>query len=172
MHYFKKIMLVLALSWIAHATVAQSSYKTGIGLRLGPTYGFTVKHFINNKLAFEGLVSSRYYGSNSNGWNRNRGATFTGLLEWHFPIGNIQGFNWFVGGGLHLGVLEGYNNHPVYYDNRLYLMIGLDAIGGIEYTLPNAPITFQADVKPSIHIIEYVGVWWDEIALSVRYTFK
>ena len=52
------------------------------------------------------------------------------------------------------------------------MMIGLDAIGGVEYTLPNAPVTFQADIKPTIHLVEYLSIWWfDEIALSVRYTF-
>lgn len=169
MRYLKEFIVVLSFVFVASMATAQSNYKTSIGLRLGPSYGFTIKHFISDKIALEGLVTSRYYGLGA--WGSNPGIMFTGLAAWHFPIGNIQGFNWFIGGGFHIGVLEGYNNHPFLRDNRPYILTGLDVVGGVEYTLPNAPFTFQADLKPSIHLIEYVGIWSDEVAVSVRYTF-
>ncbi len=175
MQYLKTVIIGLVLLFVADSIQAQSYYKTGIGLRLGPTYGFTIKHFISDKVALEGLVTSRYYGGRGygrGGWNGNPGLMLTGLAEWHFPIGSIQGFNWFIGGGFHLGVLGGYSSHPKFKDDRPYLLTGLDFVGGIEYTLPNAPFTFQADIKPSFHLIEYFGVWYNEAALSVRYTFR
>ncbi|MGH1336425.1 MAG: hypothetical protein ACRBFS_09885 [Aureispira sp.] len=175
MHYLKEFIVVLSFLLVAHFATAQSNYKTGVGLRLGPSYGFTIKHFISDKVALEGLVTSRYYGlgggASRGSWNNNPGAMFTGLAEWHFPIGNVQGFNWFIGGGFHLGVLGGYNSHSIFGEDRPYILTGFDFVGGVEYTLPNAPFTFQADVKPSVHLIEYVGIWYDDIAVSVRYTF-
>lgn len=174
MRYLKEFIVVLVLVVAAYGATAQSNYKTGIGLRLGPTYGFTIKHFISDRVALEGLVTSRYYGVGGfgrGGWNGNPGLTLTGLAEWHFPIGNVAGFNWFIGGGFHVGVLGGYKNHPQFGDDRPYVLIGLDAIGGIEYTLPNAPFTFQLDVKPSFHFVEYFGVWYNEAAITARYTF-
>jgi hypothetical protein len=175
MRYLKEMITVLALLCIVTYSQAQRNYNTAIGLRLGPTYGFTIKHFISDRVALEGLVTSRYYGAGiygRGGWNGSPGLMLTGLAEWHFPIGNIQGFNWFVGGGFHLGVMGGYRAHPHFGNDRAYFLTGLDAIGGVEYTLPNAPVTFQADIKPSFHLVEYFGVWYNEAALTVRYTFR
>lgn len=178
MRYLKELVVVLSLLLVAHFATAQSNYKTGIGLRLGPMYGFTIKHFVSDKVALEGLITTGYYGRGvgpgpwgRGGWYGNPGALFTGLAEWHFPIGNVRGFNWFIGGGFHFGVLGGYNDHPVFPEDRSYILTGLDFIGGVEYTLANAPFTFQADFKPSFHLIEYFGVWYNEFALTARYTF-
>lgn len=145
-------------------TQAQA-YKTSIGGRLGPSYGATIKHFFAPKVAIEGLITGRYTGGwYGNIYGRNGftpGVSGTLLFEWHFPIGRVEGFYWFIGGGFHAGV----------WDNPAYPLIGLDAIGGIEYTFRNIPLTLQADLKPAFHIFDRQWVWYDEFAISARYTF-
>jgi len=174
--FFLVIILLLGSS---QTTTQAQSYKTAVGGRIGPAYGFTIKHFFTPKMAFEGLVTTRYFGGfrgipGAGGyghWNSTPGVNVTALVEWHFPIGKIEGFNWFIGGGLHVGVWGGYNGHPWFNNNRPYFMMGLDAIGGVEYTFAKIPLTLQADYKPSFHFFEYLGVWYDGFAVSARYTF-
>lgn len=157
---------------------AQKNYNTSIGGRVGPSYGFTIKHFFAEKVAFEGLVTSRYFGPFGKGikwhyghWNSTPGVNITALVQWHFPIGRVEGFNWFIGGGAHIGVWGGYSDHPHIQEDRPYVLTGLDVVGGVEYTFSKIPLTLQADIKPSIQFFEYLGVWYDEVAISARYTF-
>lgn len=176
----KKVLLIgLLLTVVLGSQLNAQDYKTSIGGRLGPSYGFTIKHFFSEKFAFEGLVTSRYFGPTNLGvigynyghWNSTPGVNITGLVQWHFPIGRIEGFNWFIGGGAHIGVWGGYNTHPYFGTDRPYVLFGIDAIGGIEYTFSQIPLTLQLDVKPSLHFLEYLGIWYDEVAISARYTF-
>ena len=170
---------LIALLLGTSKTTRAQNYTTAIGARIGPSYGFTVKHFFSEKLAIEGLVTSRYYGpfkgsaiQGAYGFgNGALGLNLTALIEYHFPIGNIEGLNWFVGGGFHLGVWQGEGNHPWFPDTKAYFLTGIDAIGGVEYTFSEIPLTLQVDIKPSLHFIEYFGIWYDEFAVTARYTF-
>ena len=171
------ILAILLL--VSSETHAQKNYNTSVGVRLGPSYGFSIKHFFAEKVAFEGLVTSRYLGgikglpSNAYGhWSSTPGVNVTALFEWHFPIGKVQGFNWFIGAGAHVGVWGGYSSHPHFNnENRPYVLTGLDAVGGVEYTFAKIPLTLQVDIKPSFHFVEYLGIWYDEVALTARYAF-
>ncbi|WMX15577.1 MULTISPECIES: hypothetical protein [unclassified Aureispira] len=172
-------ILLLVSTEQAHA---QKNYNTSIGGRLGPSYGFSLKHFFAERVAFEGLVTSRYFGPYRRGpvprgyayghWNTTPGVNLTALFEWHFPIGRVRGFNWFIGGGGHVGVWGGYVDHPYFDDDtRPYVLTGLDFVAGVEYTFEKIPLTLQADIKPSFHFFEYLGVWYDEAAITARYAF-
>jgi len=172
----KKVLLIGMLLTVALGSQLNAQdYKTAIGGRLGPSYGFTIKHFFSEKFAFEGLVTSRYFGraglAGLGHWSSTPGVNVTGLVQWHFPIGNIEGFKWFIGGGAHIGVWGGYNTHPYFSTDRAYFLVGLDAVGGIEYTFSNIPLTLQVDIKPSFNFFEYLGILYDEVAISARYTF-
>ncbi|MCH2021403.1 MAG: hypothetical protein MK207_02885 [Saprospiraceae bacterium] len=156
------------------------NYNTSVGGRIGPSYGFTLKHFMSQRLAVEGLITSRYLGPYRTGFfwpayrfgNGALGVNFSVLVEYHFPIARIEGFNWFIGGGAHVGIWAGETGHPWFPNSdRAYFLTGVDLVGGVEYTFSKIPLTLQADIKPSVHFIEYLGVWYDEIAVSARYTF-
>lgn len=188
MKYAITTFLAILLIVSSKETHAQKNYDTSIGLRLGPSYGFSVKHFFAERIAFEGLVTSRYFGHGLRGvpgvpgglpkgnayghWNSTPGINLTALFEWHFPIGKVKGFNWFIGGGAHIGIWGGYDGHP-YFDNedRPYILTGLDVVGGVEYTFEKIPLTLQLDIKPSFHFVEYFGIWYDEVGLTARYVF-
>ena len=63
-----------------------------------------------------------------------------------------------------------YSPHGLLGDNtQLYL--GVDGIAGIEYTMPDFPLNFSLDYKPVINLIGGTGIWWGDIAGSIRYTF-
>lgn len=156
----KKILLTTALIAIVSVVGYTQSYNTAIGARVGNSNGATVKHFIGYQSALEGIVSTRWQGFN-----------FTGLYELQYPIGNVENFYWFIGAGGHIGAWDGDNN-PWFEDRDDHVVIGIDGIIGMEYTLKEAPLNFGIDWKPSLNLVEHSGFWGDEFALSVRFAFK
>ncbi|GAB3008208.1 hypothetical protein GCM10027284_28320 [Cyclobacterium sediminis] len=151
---FAMMALVLMFS-LSNESKAQA-YNTGVGLRLGASSGLSVKHFISQDAALEGILHTRW-----------RGLLITGLYEVHRDIEDVDGLNWFYGGGAHIG---SWNNSSKYdYDGST--VIGIDGIIGLEYVLEELPLNFSLDFKPAINIINNGGFWGDEFALSVRYIF-
>jgi hypothetical protein len=68
-------------------------HGTGIGVRGGLSNGLTVKHFIGEKTAIEGLLASRWGGLN-----------ITGLYEIHNAAAfDVSRLNWYYGLGAHIG---------------------------------------------------------------------
>lgn len=156
----KKLLITSLLVLIVSVVGYSQAYRTGIGVRLGNSNGVTVKHFISNQGALEGILSTRWGGFN-----------FTGMYEHQYQIGSVQNFYWFIGAGGHAGVWDGDPN-PWFEDNNDHVVIGADGIIGMEYTLKNAPLNFGLDWKPSINLIEDTGFWGDEFGLSVRFAIK
>ncbi|HBZ20540.1 MAG TPA: hypothetical protein DEO60_05385, partial [Bacteroidales bacterium] len=58
----KKIVLTLTLVIFIYAFASAQDYKTGVGLRLGFSNGLTIKHFVSQRSALEGLLSTRWRG--------------------------------------------------------------------------------------------------------------
>lgn len=153
------LFLISGIFLIPNKTKAQD-YNTGIGLRGGLSYGLTVKHFIGDNAALEGIFASRWKGMN-----------ITGLYEIHHWLGDVEGLRWYYGGGGHIGFWRGYNNHPWFKEDRSYTVIGVDGILGIEYNFSEIPLNLSLDWKPAFNIIGYSGFWGDSGALSIRYIF-
>lgn len=152
-----------------------SSYNTGIGLRLGNwESGLTVKHFINNNAAIEGILSSGWY---------HRGSRLTALYEVQKPLGG-NGFYWFWGVGGHVGLyndrywsngdcVNGRYWHKGEWrpcDDGRRTTLGVDGIIGLEYKFPQAPFTLGIDFKPSIDLVGW-GRHYGDGAFTVRYAF-
>lgn len=150
-------------------------YNTGIGLRFGGwETGLTVKHFVKDGAAIEGIFSS--------GWHY-RGTRITGLYEWQKSISGANGLYWFVGVGAHVGF---YNERYWYkgdckdgryeYRGEWYncdgtrAVIGLDGIIGLEYKFQEIPFTIGVDLKPSIDLFGW-GRHYGDGAFTVRYAF-
>ena len=161
----RKLVLVTILSLFAFSfqTMAQN-YNLGIGIRTGYFNGLTVKKFTGGTTAIEGLLTTR--------WN---GFTIAGLLEFDNAIADVDGLSWFYGFGGHVGFWEN-NSNAWYYDpdytGNQHTVIGLDGILGLEWTIPNAPLSFQLDWKPEFHLIGATGFRGDGAALSIRYAIK
>ena len=134
-------------------------YKTGVGARLGFFNGLTVKHFIDDGHALEGILSTR--------WN---GFIITGLYEFQQQFDDINNLEWFFGGGAHVGFWET-GKYP-YGERDANSVFGLSLIIGIEYTFDEFPFSASLDWKPAFNLLGDSRWWGDGIALSIRYTFR
>ena len=155
----KKAILVLFV--IAAATgLFTMDYGTGIGVRGGLSNGITVKHFINEKTAVEGLLSSRWGGLN-----------ITGLYQIHNAAAfDVQRLNWYYGVGAHIGFWSG-KDVGWADDDENYTVIGIDGIIGIEYNFEELPFNIGLDWKPAFNLIGNTKFWGDGGALSLRFVF-
>lgn len=164
----KKFTLALAALLVAGASQAQD-YKNSIGIRLGSGYydmvSASFKTFITQPAALEfnlGFDSDKFAGDNFTN------LSLSGAYQHHFPIGTIDGFKWFVGGGAVL------SNTFSDYDEVKGFSAGIFPTGGVDYKLKNAPFAFSADIRPTIHIVNGAGHYKGFYAnggVTARYTF-
>ena len=149
------LILIVTVSFAVHA----QDYRTSLGLRAGLPVGVTLKHFLSDRNAVEGILASR--------WG---GFLITGLYEIEHWTGEYPALNWYWGFGAHLGTwTRGYNPRlDAAYNGAV---IGIDGIVGVEYTFDQIPLNLSLDLMPSLNIIGYTG--WGGIngALSIRYVF-
>ena len=154
----RKIILTLVLALSIVAMASAQDYNTGIGLRGGFSQGLTIKHFLGEKAAVEGLLTTR--------WG---GFEITGLYEIHNTAFEVDHLKWYYGGGAHIGFWGGNSSWGTVGTN--YTVIGIDGILGIEYSFSEAPINIGLDWKPAFNLVGYSGFWGDGGALSIRYIF-
>lgn len=135
-------------------------YQTALGVRLGNPSGVTVQHYIGGNTALEGILGL------GPDW-----FTLTGLYELHQPFNDPQGLGWYVGGGAHIGGLNGGYDYSNKHYNGGAFILGVDGILGLDYTIPGAPLNLSLDWKPMINLTPFAGFFGGEFGLSVRYTF-
>ncbi len=161
-----KFFTIALLLLFARNTEAQE-YSTGIGIRGGYiTPGLTVKHFINEHAAIEGIIGSRWHGF-----------SITALYEMHKDGAlGIDNLDWQYGAGAHLGYYNGY--YYYYYKNGTYYTrekgnvaaIGINGIFGLEYKFQEIPFTLSFDFMPYFDFT-YRGTGFIDAGLSFRYVF-
>jgi hypothetical protein len=152
MRHLPLVFFFLFFTVISNRSEAQD-YKLAIGLRLStvsPTISdaVTVKYFLNDHSAIEGLVS---FGTRFG---------IGGLYEVEEQIGGVKSLNWFFGGGAYVG----FQNNLVY--------TGPMGIVGIDYKFENAPVDLSLDWKPELDISPQINFVPDAFALSARFTLK
>jgi hypothetical protein len=127
--FMKKLPLVFLFFLIGLGASAQK-YRTAIGARIDRNdFGVSLQQKIMERNTLEGIFA---VGS--------RDATGTVLFEHHFPILG-KGFNYYLGGGAHVGSLK---DHGTFF--------GGDVILGTELKLPIFPLLLSFDIKPAMHI--------------------
>ncbi|TAF45662.1 MAG: hypothetical protein EAZ51_08910 [Sphingobacteriales bacterium] len=151
----QKIFLKISLFTFAGILLANISqaqeYGTGVGIRIGGFQnGLTVKHFISDNDAVEGILG---IGSGA--------FVVTGFYQRHADAFDVDGLKWFYGVGAHVGGIS---------KNNAGLMLGADAILGLEWVIPQVPLSLTADLHPRLELLNgaLLGI---EPALSIRYTF-
>lgn len=155
-----KKILMTAIAMICFVTFSNAQdYNTGIGLRGGLSNGVTLKQFIGNRVALEGILTTRW-----------QGFSITGLYEIHDQAFEVDRLNWYYGVGAHIGFWNG-DNVNWSDQSTNYTVIGVDGIIGIEYNFLELPINLSADWKPAFNLIGYSGFWADGGAISIRYIF-
>jgi hypothetical protein len=157
----KRILITLTLTTFLLISANAQDYNTGIGLRAGLTNGLTIKHFVSQRHAVEGLFATRW-----------RGFEITGLYEVHNTAFDVDRLNWYYGIGAHIGFWNGDYTHKYWGDENVnYTVIGIDGIIGIEYNFKEIPINLGLDWKPAFNLSGYTGFWGDGGAFSIRYIF-
>jgi hypothetical protein len=156
------LVSLLLCSFVRQASAQAGSLDNAVGLRLGYSPGITFQHFVSDENAFQLILASRY-----KGWS------FTALYEWHYPAFDVDGLQWFAGGGGHLGFYSWYADHPWWDESYTgsRAVIGVDGILGLEYFIGNTPFMVALDWKPAFNLIGFNGFIGDNGALSVRYRF-
>ena len=152
-------ILLLALGVFIISTSAQaqdnkgSTYTTALGVKVWDGAGVTLKHFVKENRAIEGIA---YF------WNQ--GVRVTGLYEFHFDIGSAEGLKWYLGPGAHIGF---YNDKHA--DDGVFF--GLDGVIGLDYKFKGAPINLSIDWQPAIEFGDGRGFEAGWAGLGIRYTF-
>jgi hypothetical protein len=150
---FLSVAILLASVAFSQSKSANSStYKNALGVKLWDGGGITYKHFFDGQNAGE-LV----------GFLGRQGVRITGLYEIHKPINSVEGLQWYIGPGAHVG----------FYNTKFGggSFIGIDGVLGLDYKLNDAPINLSLDWQPSFEFGTnrgFVGSWG---GLGVRYTF-
>ena len=154
----RRIILTVLLTGAVVMLSNAQDYKTGLGVKLGTGAGFTLKHFLNERSAIEGLLTTKWHGFD-----------ITGLYEIHNRAFDTDKLRWYYGFGAHLGF---YNGNDVEWGapGATYNVFGIDGILGLEYTFEEAPFNIGLDLKPALNLVGYTGFWTD-FGLSVRYVF-
>ena len=140
---------------------AQYFYTWALGGRFGsPLFGASIKGFLNDRSALEGITS---FGS--------FGIGITGLYEYHLYLPGVPGLRPFLGGGAHVatGRASAYNPYADSQFSDIYA--GLDGVTGVEYVFEDIPLALSIDVLPVLNFPGRIGLWWNA-GVSVRYMFK
>jgi hypothetical protein len=157
----KKIVITLLIVFGLISVSKAQDYNTGIGLRGGWESGLTIKHFIGNKSALEGILATRW-----------RGFEITGLYEVHNTAFHADRLKWLYGLGAHVGFWNGDNTQRYWgTPGTNYTVVGVDGILGLEYSFIEVPINLSIDWKPAFNFSGYTGWWADGGAISIRYIF-
>ena len=161
----KRKLIIISSILILSFNLKAQDYTTSLGLRLGGwENGITLKHFLGDGAAIEGILSTRW-----------RGYNITGLYEIQNAIDDVDGLNWYIGGGAHIGHFDDrYHNGWGNSTGTTYTVIGVDGIIGLEYIFADAPINISLDWKPALNLTGYGNsspFWGDNGAISVRYKF-
>ncbi len=146
----KKIFLLVAMAFAINTGFAQD-YNWAVGVRGGGVAsGIAVKHKMNASTGIEGILSIPY----------DNGFMVTGLYEKYIPV-ITDGFNMYYGGGAHVGTWGHVDN----------FRLGIDAVVGLEYKIPEVPIAFSLDYKPALDIVSDTEFHFADFGLSVKFVF-
>ena len=143
------------------AAAYSHTYKTGIGLRAGNIPGLSIKTFVNDHAALEGILHFRSHGF-----------AVTGLYEVHKTAFETSRLSWFYGVGAHIGSYQGgyYKDRDDHYYKDSFISAGIDGILGLEYHFVEIPFTAGLDIKPFLDVVSPGIGYWDG-ALTLRYAF-
>ena len=147
---------------------AQSDYKSAIGVRLGGYYDIAAasyKFFLSDPSAIELNLGIRPFGVAGFKWTV---VSFSAAYQHHFPIGNVAGLQWFVGGGP--TIYNTFSNFDAYKGFGAVLF----ATGGVDYKFANIPLNLSADIRPGFSLtgIDYYDAFTFTGGIAARYTLN
>lgn len=139
-----KKLILAALLLCAYPVVAQKDYYSfAAGIRAGVKSGVTLKGFVTDNFAFEGIAGY---------WNKSFDGTV--LAEYHFHPFRRENISWYLGAGGHISEDAGHDNWVNertgvdYQDGQM--AYGGDLVAGFEFKFPVIPVAVSFDLKPFI----------------------
>ncbi len=159
----KKLFTGVILSFflfIGAPNLSAQIYGTGFGTLLGNPSGATMKVFLTERDAFEGIIATSW-----------RGVSATALYELHFTFPNprFRNTHWYLGAGAHAGRWD--NTAPFYDGPENITPLGISLVAGIESTFGNYPFTFGFHVMPSLNITGHFSPNIFQAGITGRYIF-
>jgi len=140
----KKLFTVLSFIFFFAGISTAQEYKSAIGGRVGVPLMASYKFFISDPGAIELMAGVQFYGiSNYTSFN------VAGAYQHHFPIADITGFEWYVGGGAGINFWIFNSN---FGDDEAGISPGIQAYGGISYTFENIPLNLTLDIRPGVNL--------------------
>jgi hypothetical protein len=143
----KKLLLSSLISatilFIGNTSYAQN-YQTAVGLKFGGyENGVSLKYFTTKDISLEGVLGLRSHG-----------AVLTGLYEINQTAFNVAELKFYYGAGAHVGAIGNGQYQGIgstnYTSNTL--LLGADAVVGLEYVIPKAPIAISLDLNPRLEL--------------------
>lgn len=163
-----KILLMAALAFGFSSGLKAQEYNHAIGLRVGINSGFEYRYYLDYRHSLKALLSSR-----------NRGVQFHALYEMHQygPFGIPENFVLFYGFGAHVGYEQWnvvtYAGTQKITGTRGSLLVGVDAVGGMECRFPAVPIALGIELKPYIDLFGKNPIRFQpfDFAFTAKYLF-
>lgn len=138
-------LLLIGVALCFTTALHAQEYRTSVGLRVGLPAGISAKRLIDGgKFGLEAIVGGDFQ----------RHLTITPLFTYQDYLGRRS--NWYAGGGV-TGLFD--RDAPT---------IGVNLVGGIEWTFQNFPVNVALDYMPGYYIVER-EIKWYQVGLSVRY---
>lgn len=142
-------------------TASAQTYTTALGLRLSSSApivnnAISVKQFINDKVAIEGLLAFR------------DPLAIGVLVEFHKPF-SASGLQYYYGGGGYLGFIKNYDPNKLRTETNVNF--GAQGVVGLDYKFSNAPLNISLDWKPELNIISDINFEPAAIGFTARFTF-
>ena len=155
------IVVLIAFGFASFNTIYAQDYKTGLGVRLSSSSAMvnnaiSIKHFINQKVAIEGLLS---FGDP---------LAIGALLELHKPLGS-SGLTYFYGGGAYISFVKKVNTTTL--KTNTDPNFGAQGVIGLDYKFSNVPLNISLDWKPELNIVSDINFEPAAIGLTARFTF-
>lgn len=138
-----------------------SGYKTSLGVRLSSSSAMvnnsvSIKHFINDKMAIEGLFS---FGDP---------LALGAMVELHKPLAS-EGLSWFYGGGGYVSFVKKVNTTTL--KTTTDPNFGAMGVVGLDYKFANIPLNISLDWKPELNIVSDINFEPAAIGFTARFTF-
>jgi len=162
----KRLLLASALLIFSQFVMAQGFNKS-VGLRAGLTSGFEYRYYFDDANSFKILLGTN---------NGLRLHAFKEVHRYDLFVFTDQ-LNLFYGAGIHGGYEswdEYYvNNNFRWQENRTAFVMGIDALGGLEYMFYEVPLSLGVELKPYIDIFGRHMFHLEpfDFAFTVKYLF-
>lgn len=158
---FYSLLLVSGMLSFNTMVAQHSGYKTALGVRLSSytamvNNSVSVKHFLNDKMAIEGLLS---FGDP---------LAMGALVELHQPM-TASGLSWYYGGGAYIGFLKKVNANT--QKTTTDPNFGAQGVVGLDYKFNNIPLNISLDWKPELNIVTDINFEPAAIGFTARFTF-